>query len=77
MLEFLGTIFLMVYIVVMGVYLYTAVNKYPSDHLIFKPIVVFLVLGISFLLLGIILRGCGLDLFDGDSGYKYRGGGPY
>ncbi len=77
MLEFLGTILLLVYIVVAGAYLYTAVNKYPSDRLIFKPAIVFLVLGVSFLLLGITLRGCGLDLFEGDSGYYYDRGGPY
>ena len=77
MLEFLGTMLMIGYLVFMGVYLYTAVSEYPSDRLIFKPIVVFPVLIISFFLLGIILRGCGLDLFESNSGYYYRGGGPY
>ena len=71
MLEFLRTIFLIVYMVVIGVYLYTAVKKYPSDRIVFKPITIVLVLIIS----SFILRGCGLDL--DNTGYQYRGGGPY
>lgn len=78
MLEFLGTILMIGYLVFMGVYLYTAINEHErSNRLIFKPVIVVLVVIISFLLLGIILRGCGLDLFESNTGYQYRGGGPY
>ena len=78
MLEFLGTILMIGYIVFVGVYLYIAVSKYPSDHLMLKPIVVFLVLIISLFLLQVILQGCGIDLniFEGGGDY-YDRGGPY
>ena len=79
MFEFLqgavGVILMLAYLVFVAVYLYAAVSKHEdSDHFMLKPIVVFLVLVISALLLGTILRGCGINIFEGDPKHN---GGPY
>ena len=79
MFEFLqglvGIILMLAYLVFVVLYLYAALSDHEhSDHFMLKPFVVFLVLMITALLLGIMLRGCGINIFEGDPPYN---GGPY
>ena len=74
MLEFLGLILMIGYIVFVWWYITAALREYPhATDLMFKPATVWVVLIVSALLLGIILRGCGINIFDGE----IYDGGPY
>lgn len=76
MLEFLGLILTIGYIVFVWWYIAAALREYPhATDLIFKPVVVWIVLIGSALLLGIILQGFGINIFESSShDYDY---GPF